>query len=94
MWHITLSIILSLHSLDGHVVIALDTESFFKVANTSVDCNFGGNICGGLKNRVSSCDMDDMAVASGSRKLVMVAGDDDDDDDRDAWQTVQRKNIK
>ena len=41
-------------------------------------------------NRVSSCDMDEMAVASGSRKQVMVAGD-DDDDGRDAWQTVQRK---
>ena len=36
--------------------------------------------------------MDEMAVASGSRKLVMVAGGGDDDDDgRDAWQTVQQK---
>ena len=54
MWHITLSIILCLYGLDGLVVTALDTESFFKVVNISVDCNFGGNICGGLINRVSS----------------------------------------
>ena len=90
MWHITLSIILSLNGLDGLVVTALDTESFFNVFNISVDCNFGGNICGGLINRVSSCDMDELAVASGSRKLVMVTSG-DDDDGRDAWQTVQRK---